>query len=60
MALAQEIGRYTGGTASALQGGLSFVAGSLALPLTGFVGHQTVLAMAVLSSALYAAACAAV
>ncbi|MBZ5736528.1 multidrug effflux MFS transporter [Nocardioides mangrovi] len=54
--LAQEIGRRAGGTASALQGGLTFVAGSLALPLTGVVGHQTVLAMALLSSALYVAA----
>lgn len=54
--IAQEIGRHAGGTASALQGGLTFGAGALALPLTGVVGHQTVLAMALLSSILYVAA----
>lgn len=57
--LAQQIGRHAGGTASALQGGLTFTVGALALPLTGIVGHQTVLTMALLSSVLYAAACAA-
>lgn len=57
--LAQEIGRHASGTASALQGGLTFIAGSLALPLTGITGHQTVLAMALLSTLLYAASCAA-
>lgn len=54
--IAQEIGRHAGGTASALQGGLTFAAGALALPLTGVVGHQTVLAMALLSAGLYLAA----
>ncbi|MBF4163310.1 multidrug effflux MFS transporter [Nocardioides acrostichi] len=54
--LAQEIGRHSGGTASALQGGLTFLAGSLTLPLTGLVGRQTVVVMAAASAVLYLAA----
>jgi MFS transporter, DHA1 family, multidrug resistance protein len=45
-AIAQEQGRRSAGAASALGGGLPFLAGSLTLPLTGLLGTQTVLAMA--------------
>ena len=47
-ALAQEAGRRTGGTASALQGGLTFLVGALVTPLTGLVGYDTLLPMAAL------------
>lgn len=43
--LAQEAGRGSAGTAASLSGGLSFLAGALATPLTGLVGAQTVLAL---------------
>ncbi|MEP7178109.1 MAG: multidrug effflux MFS transporter [Pseudonocardiales bacterium] len=45
-ALAQEAGRRAGGTASALQGGLTFGAGAAATPLTGLTGASTVTGMA--------------
>lgn len=47
-ALAQEAGRRAGGTASALQGGLTFLVGALVTPLTGLVGYDTLLPMAAL------------
>jgi MFS transporter, DHA1 family, multidrug resistance protein len=56
--LAQEAGRYAGGTASALQGGLTFVVGAFATPLTGVTGHQSVLVMSLLSAGAYVIACA--
>jgi len=46
--LAQEAGRRSGGTASALFGGLLFFAGSLVTPLTGILGYETLLPMAAL------------
>jgi DHA1 family bicyclomycin/chloramphenicol resistance-like MFS transporter len=46
-AIAQREGRRYAGTASALSGGLPFLAGALTTPLTGVLGAQTVLAMAV-------------
>jgi DHA1 family bicyclomycin/chloramphenicol resistance-like MFS transporter len=46
--LAQEAGRRSGGTASALFGGLLFLAGSLVTPLTGVLGYATLLPMALL------------
>ena len=49
-AIAQEAGRRSGGAASALQGGLTFIVGAAATPLTGLTGHQTVVAMAGLMS----------
>lgn len=45
-AIAQREGRRYAGTASALSGGLPFLAGALTTPLTGVLGAQTVLAMA--------------
>ena len=56
--LAQQAGRRSGGTASALQGGMTFVVGALATPLTGITGHQTVLVMALLSVVLFGLAIA--
>ena len=44
--LAQEAGRRWSGTASALQGGLTFTVGALATPLTGLFGVETVPGMA--------------
>ena len=52
-AIAQLAGRRFGGAASALQGGATFVVGAFATPLTGQIGHQSVLAMAVLMTALF-------
>lgn len=46
-AIAQREGRRYAGTASALSGGLPFLAGSLTTPLTGLLGSQTMLAMAI-------------
>ncbi|BBH69953.1 Bcr/CflA family drug resistance efflux transporter [Actinoplanes sp. OR16] len=45
-AIAQNAGRRLPGTASALGGGLPFLAGALTTPLTGTFGSQTVLVMA--------------
>lgn len=44
-AICQQAGRRYGGTASALGGGLPFLAGSLTTPLTGFLRAESVLAM---------------
>jgi len=46
-ALAQEAGRRSAGTASALQGGLTFVTAAAVTPLTGVLGYDTLLPMAV-------------
>jgi MFS transporter, DHA1 family, multidrug resistance protein len=45
--LVQHAGRRAAGTASALGGGLPFLAGALTTPLTGLLGSQTVLTRAV-------------
>jgi len=55
-AIAQREGRRYAGTASALSGGLPFLAGALTTPLTGLLGAQTVLAMAIGMSAFFALA----
>ncbi len=44
-AIAQRHGRRSAGTASALSGGVPFLAGALTTPLTGVLGAQTVLVM---------------
>jgi DHA1 family bicyclomycin/chloramphenicol resistance-like MFS transporter len=54
--LAQEAGRRSGGTASALFGGLLFLAGSLVTPLTGVLGYATLLPMALLMFGFLSAA----
>ncbi len=54
--LAQEAGRRAGGTASALQGGLTFLVGALVTPLTGLVGYDSLLPMAALMAAFLVAA----
>ena len=46
-AIAQREGRRYAGAASALSGGLPFLAGALTTPLTGVLGAQTVLAMSI-------------
>ena len=43
--IVQILGRRYGGTASALGGGLPFLAGALMTPLTGLLGQQSVMAM---------------
>lgn len=53
MALAQEAGRRARGTASALQGGLSFFVGALVTPLTGIVGYRSMLPMALLMAGFF-------
>ena len=50
--LAQHAGARSAGTASALQGGLVFLAGAAATPLTGLFGNASLLPMAVLMAAL--------
>lgn len=57
-AMAQEIGRATGGTAAALQGGLTFASGAASTPLTGLTGHITVAGMATIMAVLYVLAAA--
>jgi DHA1 family bicyclomycin/chloramphenicol resistance-like MFS transporter len=57
-ALAQEAGRRARGTASALQGGLSFFVGALVTPLTGIVGYQSMLPMALLMAGFFLCALA--
>jgi DHA1 family bicyclomycin/chloramphenicol resistance-like MFS transporter len=53
--LAQEAGRRVGGTASALQGGLTFGIGALATPLTGLTGAGSVTGMATIMAVFYVA-----
>jgi DHA1 family bicyclomycin/chloramphenicol resistance-like MFS transporter len=52
--LAQEAGRRSGGTASALFGGLLFLAGSAVTPLTGVLGYHTLIPMALLMCTFFA------
>ena len=53
IAIAQELGRSVGGTASALQGGLSFAIGAAATPLTGLTGQTSVAGMSLLMACLF-------
>ncbi|WP_426563759.1 multidrug effflux MFS transporter [Angustibacter sp. McL0619] len=55
-ALAQQAGRRSGGTAAALQGGLTFLVGALVTPLTGIVGYDSLLPMATLMLGFFALA----
>lgn len=57
-ALAQEAGRRSGGTASALQGGLTFLVGAAVTPLTGVIGYDTLLPMAASMALFFTAALA--
>ena len=57
--LAQQAGKRFGGTASALQGGLSFLTGALVTPLTGVFGDTSLTPMAVLMAGFMLAALAA-
>ncbi|MFF5176249.1 multidrug effflux MFS transporter [Micromonospora sp. NPDC000089] len=57
-ALAQEAGRRSAGTAAALQGGLSFLAGAVVTPLTGILGYHSLLPMAATMSVFFLAASA--
>jgi DHA1 family bicyclomycin/chloramphenicol resistance-like MFS transporter len=52
-ALAQQAGRRSGGTAAALQGGLTFLVGATVTPLTGIVGYRTLLPMALLMAGFF-------
>jgi MFS transporter, DHA1 family, multidrug resistance protein len=52
-ALAQEEGRRALGTASALQGGLAFLAGAAVTPLTGLVGYDSLLPMGLLMGGFF-------
>jgi DHA1 family bicyclomycin/chloramphenicol resistance-like MFS transporter len=51
--LAQDAGRRYGGTATALFGGLLFLAGAAVTPLTGLVGYRTLTPMAILMCAFF-------
>ncbi len=51
--LAQEAGRRSGGTASALFGGLLFLTGSIVTPLTGVLGYHTLVPMALLMCSFF-------
>lgn len=53
IAIAQELGRSVGGTASALQGGLSFAIGAAATPLTGLTGQTSAAGMSLLMACLF-------
>jgi DHA1 family bicyclomycin/chloramphenicol resistance-like MFS transporter len=54
--IAQHVGRASGGTASALLGGLTFAVGAAATPITGFAGLTSVAGMATLMAAVFLAA----
>jgi MFS transporter, DHA1 family, multidrug resistance protein len=54
--ITQYAGRRAAGTASALGGGLPFLAGALTTPLTGFIGNESVLVMASCMIFFFAAA----
>lgn len=51
--IAQEAGRFSPGTAASVQGGLAFLVGALATPLTGLVDGSSVLVMAALMTGLF-------
>ena len=52
MTLAQAAGRRARGTASALQGGSAFLVGACVTPLTGVLGYDSLLPMAILMVSL--------
>jgi DHA1 family bicyclomycin/chloramphenicol resistance-like MFS transporter len=54
--IVQILGRRYGGTASALGGGLPFLAGALMTPLTGVLGQQSVMAMSAAMFSFFAVA----
>jgi DHA1 family bicyclomycin/chloramphenicol resistance-like MFS transporter len=54
--LAQEAGRRSAGTAASLQGGLALLTGALVTPLTGVLGYDSLLPLALLMTVFYAAA----
>jgi DHA1 family bicyclomycin/chloramphenicol resistance-like MFS transporter len=54
--IAQEAGRWAPGTASSVQGGLAFLVGALATPLTGLVDGSSVVVMASLMTGLFVVA----
>ena len=54
--LAQHAGRRSAGSAAAVQGGLGFLTGALVTPLTGLVGYDSLLPMAVAMTVFYVAA----
>jgi DHA1 family bicyclomycin/chloramphenicol resistance-like MFS transporter len=54
--IVQILGRRYGGTASALGGGLPFLAGALMTPLTGLLGQQSVMAMSAAMFGFFAVA----
>jgi DHA1 family bicyclomycin/chloramphenicol resistance-like MFS transporter len=56
MTIAQQTGDRARGTASALQGGGSFLAGALVTPLTGLLGYHSLLPMAALMAGFMVAA----
>jgi DHA1 family bicyclomycin/chloramphenicol resistance-like MFS transporter len=55
MTIAQHTGDRARGTASALQGGGSFLAGAIVTPLTGLLGYHSLLPMASLMAGLMGA-----
>src|SRR3954469_1423069 len=55
-ALAQEAGRRALGTASALQGGLAFLAGAAVTPLTGLLGYDSLVPMGLLMGGFFVGA----
>lgn len=54
--IVQILGRRYGGTASALGGGLPFLAGALMTPMTGLLGQQSVMAMSAAMFGFFAVA----
>jgi DHA1 family bicyclomycin/chloramphenicol resistance-like MFS transporter len=56
MTIAQYTGERARGTAAALQGGGSFLAGAIVTPLTGLFGYHTLLPMAVMMAGFLSAA----
>jgi DHA1 family bicyclomycin/chloramphenicol resistance-like MFS transporter len=57
-ALAQQAGRRAGGTAAALTGGLTFLVGASVTPLTGILGYDSLLPMALLMTGFFVASTA--
>jgi DHA1 family bicyclomycin/chloramphenicol resistance-like MFS transporter len=58
MTIAQHTGERARGTAAALQGGGSFLAGALVTPLTGLFGYHSLLPMALIMASFLCAAAA--
>jgi DHA1 family bicyclomycin/chloramphenicol resistance-like MFS transporter len=53
ISLFQEAGRRFAGTASALGGGLIFLAGAVVMPVTGLIGDSTLVPMAALMAGFF-------